>query len=720
MKKLLLRIAVCLLFAAPASARAQAAAGPNLQVATSSGADTYRVGERIGLTLTFSAPAGQAREISTANSNNSGRLMTEAFEVNAASGWADPLAEHYRNGMVMGGLAGSMDVSVTPFVLTVNLNEWVRFDVPGDYAVNVRTSRFLRDYRIFPTKGDGSIESDVLKLHILAATPEWQAATLAAALAQLRQPVVGNARSKARTDAIADIRFLATPAAIQAMAAGMRDDQADEESPFSFGLIGLAQSQHDEGVRAMKAKLDEPAFPISPSFLYTLAELERTGSAPEEVGRANQEAYAQIAAELSRKQGRARAQTAVTLLNQGAGPQPQNAQVAAALASSLAELRADEQANELAYQWAALQPHFSAERLQAMLEPVKGRAADARLDGIVLERWYELDPAAAKAKAQQLLETPRPSLSVKDVSFLPEQPLAASEGFWAQGLLDAGRKSDGAVSSRLMGLLARFGTGAAVAQVKAALEASTDDCNGTAAGIAYLVRFAPDLAGPFFVRETAGKARCGGNLFQTMAEFTYGPVVVRAAIDALDSPRDRVIDDAARFLMRFGDTSGQVPLRRHYEQWLLRWQGRGDELDQRPRDGVGNWEQREVGTGLARALIANQGWLSSKAEVAAVLAQCVSEQMCRDLQTTAYGQGPPYKVNILASRGSTSYRVAQYETASAELFDAKIAQFPEGTTFALELVPAASAEGTDPGVKALRAMFARHRMKLDDERRVLP
>ena len=97
-----------------------------------------------------------------------------------------------------------------------------------------------------------------------------------------------------------------------------------------------------------------------------------------------------------------------------------------------------------------------------------------------------------------------------------------------------------------------------------------------------------------------------------------------------------------------------------------------------------------------------------------MLAQCVSEQMCLNLRTTAYGQGPPYKAVLFSSRGSTSYRVAQYETASAEFFEAKIAQFPEGTTFTLDLVSAASPEGTDADRKALRAMFVRHRMKLEE------
>src|SRR5215469_2152764 len=159
------------------SARAQMPSA-QLHVATDTGATTFHLGERISLQLDFSAPADAHLGVTTASYDRSGRLGIESYEVSPSSGFVDPLAAYFAAGFIGGGLSGMAELSSKPYTMHRNLNEWVRFDSPGDYVVVVHSTRvFSLDKANLHTQ-EMTVTSNPIKLHIIAATAEWQKATL--------------------------------------------------------------------------------------------------------------------------------------------------------------------------------------------------------------------------------------------------------------------------------------------------------------------------------------------------------------------------------------------------------------------------------------------------------------------------------------------------------------------------------------------------------------
>ncbi len=144
-----------------ASAHAQVLSA-QLHVATATGATTFHIGERISLQLDFTAAADAHLGVTTASYDRGGRLNIESFEVSPTSGFTDPWAAYFNAGVFMGGGMYSIaELSAKPYTMHLNLNEWVRFDSPGDYTVTIHSNRVFsvdkssmrtQELRLLPTR----------------------------------------------------------------------------------------------------------------------------------------------------------------------------------------------------------------------------------------------------------------------------------------------------------------------------------------------------------------------------------------------------------------------------------------------------------------------------------------------------------------------------------------------------------------------------------------
>jgi hypothetical protein len=240
--------------------------------------------------------------------------------------------------------------------------------------------------------------------------------------------------------------------------------------------------------------------------------------------------------------------------------------------------------------------------------------------------------------------------------------------------------------------MARFGAGSAVAQVRERAEVKVGEwaCAPQGAALGYLVKFDPVAARPLVERAVQergkGKSACNRSVFQDISPYATDPFLVDVALEALDDPDPQVTMDALIYLMSYGNTSAEQPVWNRYVEWSEKWRGRADVLESREAGSVGNWEEIGLGENLARALIANQGWLATPDLISRVLERCVGEQVCTQLKQIAdqAKAGPvPYAVSAFRSGRNESYQVAQYNPKSLELLEAKIAQFPRGTRFSL-------------------------------------
>ena len=685
-------------------------ASPQLQVRTVEGQALYHVGERIPLELSFTGPENKRFEINMARYDRSGRMAYEEFNVAPASGWADPLQEYFGSSgtFMAGGLTGFAPLSAKPIVINLNLNEWVRFDRPGTYTIVVVSHRVsdVSSGRGSPFSAQSlGLTSNPIHLRIIPATKGWERAKLAEILTELgaNSKTPGTEPDSLKA-AIADLRFLGTAAAARVMAQHLREDEPSLMNECALGLDGLREKLHPIALAAMNRLIDDPDFPVSGWFLNTMSVLQLNDADDpavqrEDRGRLTDTDWALALQGLSAKEGKARAVTAQTLLS--SHPKQiaaqQKAELGRVLAANLKDLPTEKQVAELRYGWDVLRSADLLPTLELLAKtPLENPGSNEmnsyttrELKSAALERWFELDPESAHDEALRQIGSPDPSLTADSLAFLPGEKLPQFERLWADAFMATDDYQREAVFASLM---ARFGTGSAVAEVRQKANAKVGEwaCAPQGAALGYLIKFEPASARPLVERAVKergkGKTACNRSVFQDIALYATDPMLIEVAVGALDDPDPQVTMDALIYLINYGEKSAEQPIWNRYVEWSEKWRGRGDVLESREAGSVGNWEEVGLGENLARALIENQGWLATPDLISRVLERCVGEQMCTQLKQIAdqAKAGPgPYPVSAYRAARNESYQVAQYNPKSLDLLEAKIAQFPGRTRFSL-------------------------------------
>src|SRR4051812_13465400 len=90
----------------------------------------FRVNETIPLKLFFSSRVRNKYRINEATYDRSGRMNYEHFSVTPAEGTEDPIPPGAL-GFIGGGMTNFEYLRPKPWTIELNLNEWVRFNVPG-------------------------------------------------------------------------------------------------------------------------------------------------------------------------------------------------------------------------------------------------------------------------------------------------------------------------------------------------------------------------------------------------------------------------------------------------------------------------------------------------------------------------------------------------------------------------------------------------------------
>jgi hypothetical protein len=693
---------VFLTFARPTWGGEQA----TLMVTTEGQRSTYQIGERIPIDLSFTGPGNKQFEITMSSYDRSGRMAYEQFDVEPNSGWSDPLAIYFgsQRSFMSGGLSSLGVLSPTPTVMHLNLNEWIRFDQPGSYTVVVTSHRVgdsLDANRTISHPSDLLLKSNPIHLKIVPANNTWQRAKLASIIDELStHPAVAGIQSPAREAPVADLRYLGTPQAAQVMAQHLRDDEPTMMYQCAFGLIGLPETVRSKAIAAMDKLILDPDFPVSSWFLITLPVLQIVAQEPvrqqTERVQLSEATWESVLEALPAKRGSARAATVQTLL--GSHPKEMTEQMKLELGSilrdNLNDLPADKQVSELRFDWDQIgSPSLLPTLQQLAKQPLKDPGSNLstvyttrELKSIALERWYQLDPDGAREEAIRQIGSPHPSMTAESLYFLEKESLPQFEGIWAEAFMAA---TDYQQETVFASLLAHYGTGSAVATVRQKAEEKTGEwaCATQGAALGYLVEFDPASARPLVERAVQargpGKTACNHSIFQDIAHYSQDPMLREIAIRTLDDPDPEVTMDALIYLMSYGDASDEEPISNRYTKWSQKWRGRSDELDARNAGSpAGNWQEIGLGEDLARALIANQGWLASEKLIQNTIEKCVGEQMCQQLnQLAKRAQTTPYLISVYKQGENENYEIAQYGAKSLKLLGAKIAQFPKGSRF---------------------------------------
>lgn len=674
-----------------------------LDLQTESGKTTFHIGERIPLKLTFSSLSDAEYRIDRVAAVGRG-CGSESVTVSPFAGWSDPTALYFAQGnfgCAYSGPGPQPFLKGTTVVRTTDLNQWVRFDEPGVYEVKISGGQVMEvsgaDRKRIP------LQSNTLELHIIAATPEWQAEKLQS----VRNGLNNAARYPEYNDAEADLLYLATPGSIDEMTSSFRGTCCGLATQYTLGLIGLPPALHELAVASMEKRITEADFPITADFICALSFLHvkdgsDAASIREQIQQSNVTLWRTIFSALPGKDAAARAVTIQTLLTHGHDvntPDIQS-QMASLLDASFPNLDRFSQLTDLRQHWDLLrsQPDIlpALKKIATLPEPVADYNLPSSTDEIksaAFWRWYELDPAGAHSEILAEIGSATPELSAQALSFLPPEQLPQFESIWSQAFLSTTNQ----LQERLLGsLLVRFGTGAATPQMISKLKEPQRNygCDAHYRALAYLVRFSPDDARPLLEREIAtDEAGCGGMLLQWISQEATGPVLNDAAVEHLKTNNAARLRDAVAYLTFYGRKQDEEPLWHRYVRWTDAWKATPelvDGPDPNPSVEPQGWI---VGMELGRALIANQGWFADQGLISRVLERCVGKQMCSQLNNIVSSGEQPYRLWIPNTEEpgyagfNLHFTVAQYSARSLELFEAKVSQFPAGTTFALPNYP---------------------------------
>jgi len=152
-------------------------------------------------------------------------------------------------------------LSAEATTIELQLNEWLRFDWPGQYRVQVVSHRVANVRESSPAlRSPTEVISNELEITIAAPPPEWQNDTLRQALEILdtAKSPIQPAQSQA-WKAVKTLRYLGTPAAVHEMPRRFRGEPWDNE--FRFGLLG--SPDRAEALAEMDRLLVDPEFPVT-------------------------------------------------------------------------------------------------------------------------------------------------------------------------------------------------------------------------------------------------------------------------------------------------------------------------------------------------------------------------------------------------------------------------------------------------------------------------
>jgi len=239
-------------------------------VVISNGRTSFREGEIIPLTLSFTSTANKRYWADNRNYDRSGRLNIETYCVEPAA--RDPLADYFRTGMFIGGGLGStQQLSEKPFTATAELNEW-RQPGPGHYRLYVVSFRVWRPPDTNESTPYGRVEvrlrSNAIDFEVAEADPKWRAEQLREATASYRNAIAGHEKEPGRR-----LRFLNTKESTETLARvfwGLNDQPAGWD--LMFGLFG--SPYRSEAIAAMQREIKNPSHAITQDFLRTLTRLQ--------------------------------------------------------------------------------------------------------------------------------------------------------------------------------------------------------------------------------------------------------------------------------------------------------------------------------------------------------------------------------------------------------------------------------------------------------------
>ena len=698
-----------------------------------SGQTKFHQGERITLELGYLTD--RAPSSSSVTGGEHEWIRVDALHLDPETGVADPLQDYLAAVNVMSGiLPRSMPVAeggAKP--VPIDLNEWFRFDKPGPYRLFL-TGRTSTTYYGFADDDDRSplVTSNTIQFQVLPADPAWSVQELARAVGWIE------AKSQKTYDGCRAVRFLNAQDAASAMIKHYSSDPFCE-GQFRLGLFGFPDREF--AARQMRARLTAPDQAVSEDYLQTLAKLSVYLLHPDTnstqalgcelpLGGGSLETYYQVQAQeakdlwilvdaLAKKTGQARAICLKTIFDSPfagdatllpSAPPALVSKLKQELAAAFLDLPEADQDMMLRTRW----EKFGSPAMILVLKRLyqnSGTHVYPPTSGIALQRLYELDAVEGRRLILSEIERAHPRVGIDALGVLPEKELPELESVIARNLA-----ADHGSDDTLIALIERYASPAVFPEVLAATENLVGKmaCAPQAALLAYFLRSDPETGRNMLERAMVSQTTgCRNSVLMDTARLYNSPQIEAVATAQLADPNPEVAAAAATLLGRYGSAAAEQALWQRFEQWHSVWEGREQELpDTRWGEGVPNSSAASLETALFNALATGQAWWLGGEKLRRLQALCVSRWTARNAEQVI-PQASADPMIAVSSFGSGTYSVslAQYQLDSIEATKQKLAQFPKGTSFTVQLNGSDAAEMTRV-VTDLKSVLDEHGMKI--------
>jgi hypothetical protein len=254
------------------SAHGQVRHGPDsapsdvkLTIRTHGGQSVFQIGETIKLELLFTSTARKKY------------LVTEGYTLDRAaveplSGWDNPLGGFHQVCPVITAVSvlwSTLPLSAKPIIISLTLNDSVRFKEPGKYQITVESQRVgtANPKRLL------TLNSNRLPLTIVPANPRWQDETLRNAVPVLDATAstldLKPGQYDARWQAIDILRYLGTPEAARDLARQLKSDDLTFHERFLSALV--ESPARDAVLKEMEGLLADRDFPVDDHFLCAMS-----------------------------------------------------------------------------------------------------------------------------------------------------------------------------------------------------------------------------------------------------------------------------------------------------------------------------------------------------------------------------------------------------------------------------------------------------------------
>lgn len=666
------------------------------------GKKSFREGEIIPLTLSFTSTLNNRYFADDRNYDRSGRLTLETYCLEPKA--RDPLADYFSSGGFMGGGLGQMaQLSEKPFTASAELNEW-RQPAPGHYRLHVLSYRVWRPPDSRETTPYGrlslTLRSNTIEFEVVKADAASQQKQLLDTVAAFQ-----NTSEDEQLKAARKLRFLNTKASVDALA---RLFHAASDQPggwdLMFGIFG--SPDRAEAMAAMQREIESPAHPITQDFLGALTRLQTDDAAgkPPVYDPAHPEisqqywqkrqtldrqwmqaAVASTSAALPHKTGRARTLTVLALAESSAFLDASTAsQIRKSLVAAWDDLPENTQQELIRDRW----PYIAGPEMLPILKEFVARPAppsrslDSMARDAALQQIYDLDADAGGSLILRDLRDPTTQPAISLVKLLTAADLRPI-------LKDAVARVEKNDARELdYHLVELYGDVSALPGIKTVFNDHIGQwaCEQQTAMLRYFLRLDPEFG--VKAAEASLSARketgCYHSLLQELGDAL--PKVEPLAIATLNDSDLEVSNDAVIALGHWGTPAAEPALWERLKRFHQEWQSREDELREAPPYAGPIWLATALEKTLVISIATGTSWICGPEKFAQLTALASPRQKIQIAEwAKLWTPGPAMILPNWYPEDQLSFQLLQYNALNEDQFKLKLSQFPSGTKLLFQM-----------------------------------